>query len=248
MKDTKDVMALRALAQVLSAVAARLDAKDAAEVTAPAAGILVQAIKDSKTTYPLYDLARGLSALAARLDAKDAAPAAGILVQAMKDTKDVSTLNGLAQVLSALAARLDAKACTPMLLQCMAHTNDPEALGKLAHALATVPAEDIPSHSAMAASAVAFPTANSEALTALALLLPVAEPPPCLLSSQQLVELLKMPPFVGAARRAVLDLLGNRYHRTFADQWEFVRYAQEQHLDLDFTTPPQRPDVASRTP
>ena len=29
--------------------------------------------------------------------------------------------------------------------------------------------------------------------------------------------------------------------RTFADHWEFVRYAKEQQLDLDFTTPPKRP-------
>jgi hypothetical protein len=26
-----------------------------------------------------------------------------------------------------------------------------------------------------------------------------------------------------------------------ADVWEFVRYAKEQHLDLDFTTAPKRP-------
>lgn len=47
---------------------------------------------------------------------------------------------------------------------------------------------------------------------------------------------------VGPARRVVLDQLGNRYYRRFADAWEFVRFAHEQHLDLDFTTPPQRPE------
>jgi len=30
--------------------------------------------------------------------------------------------------------------------------------------------------------------------------------------------------------------------RLFATHWDFVRYAQEQGLNLDFTTPPQRPD------
>jgi hypothetical protein len=54
-----------------------------------------------------------------------------------------------------------------------------------------------------------------------------------------------MPPFVGVARRAILDQLGNRYHRNFAEVWEFVRYAKEPHLDLDFTTPPQRPEPAA---
>ncbi len=55
-----------------------------------------------------------------------------------------------------------------------------------------------------------------------------------------LVELLKDPLCVGAARRAVLDALGVRYGRSFADQWEFVRFAEEQELDLALTSPPQR--------
>jgi hypothetical protein len=29
--------------------------------------------------------------------------------------------------------------------------------------------------------------------------------------------------------------------------WEFVRYAKEQHLDLDFTTPPKRPEIDAST-
>jgi hypothetical protein len=73
-------------------------------------------------------------------------------------------------------------------------------------------------------------------------MLPAAEQPSCLQSTQQFVELVKTPPFVGEARRAVLDHLGNRYRRNFADVCEFVRYAQEQHLELDFTTPPKRPE------
>jgi hypothetical protein len=43
-------------------------------------------------------------------------------------------------------------------------------------------------------------------------------------------------------RRVVLDQLGNRYGRRFDTHWDFVRYAHEQRLDLDFTTPPKRPD------
>ena len=41
-----------------------------------------------------------------------------------------------------------------------------------------------------------------------------------------------------------LDRLEDRYGRTFADQWEFVRFATEQRLGLDFTSPPQRPEPA----
>jgi len=40
----------------------------------------------------------------------------------------------------------------------------------------------------------------------------------------------------------VLDHLGNRYGRRFVNHWAFVRFAQEQGLELDFTTPPKRPD------
>ena len=38
----------------------------------------------------------------------------------------------------------------------------------------------------------------------------------------------------------VLDQLENRYRRKFADQWEFVRFAQQQNLNLDLAGPPHR--------
>jgi hypothetical protein len=69
-----------------------------------------------------------------------------------------------------------------------------------------------------------------------------AEPFPCRLSTRDLVELLKMPTCVGKLRRIILDHLGHRYRRRFDTHWDFVRYAQEQRLGLDFTTPPKRPD------
>jgi hypothetical protein len=51
-----------------------------------------------------------------------------------------------------------------------------------------------------------------------------------------------MPTCFGEARRVVLDHLGNRYGRQFFNHWDFVRFAREQKLGLDFTTPPTRPD------
>jgi hypothetical protein len=44
-----------------------------------------------------------------------------------------------------------------------------------------------------------------------------------------------------SARRAVLEQLGSRYGRHFEDQWDFDRFAEEQKLGLDFTSPVQRP-------
>jgi hypothetical protein len=72
-------------------------------------------------------------------------------------------------------------------------------------------------------------------------LLRLRVPLPCRLSTQQLVELLKQPTCIGPARRVILDQLENRYRGKFADHWAFVRFAKEQKLGLDFTTPPKRP-------
>jgi hypothetical protein len=91
----------------------------------------------------------------------------------------------------------------------------------------------------------AMPTAVGLAigqpLAALSALSVAGEPLPCRLSTQNLVDLLKMPTLFGVARNVVLKHLGNRYGRAFANHWEFVRFATEQHLDLDFTSPPRRP-------
>ena len=72
-----------------------------------------------------------------------------------------------------------------------------------------------------------------------------AEPWPCRLTTQELVDLLKMPTCFGKARLVVLDHLGNIHGRRFASHWEFVRFAHEQNLSVDLTTPPRRPDLAA---
>lgn len=64
-------------------------------------------------------------------------------------------------------------------------------------------------------------------------------------SSIDLVELLKNPLCLGAAREVVLEALAARHRRAFADHWEFVRFAQDQQLGFDFTTPPRRPSTPS---
>jgi hypothetical protein len=71
---------------------------------------------------------------------------------------------------------------------------------------------------------------------------PPTKPLPCRLTTQALVDLLKMPTCFGEARQVALDHLGNRYGRRFFNHWEFVRFAEEQNLGLDFTTTPKRPD------
>jgi predicted Ser/Thr protein kinase len=93
------------------------------------------------------------------------------------------------------------------------------------------------------ATATAAGLACGGPLPALAALPAAGEPLPCRLSTPELVELLKYPTCFGPARQVVLKHLGNRYGRRFANHWEFVRFAQEQGLGLDFTTPPKRPET-----
>jgi hypothetical protein len=148
--------------------------------------------------------------------------------------------------LSAVAARLEPKevaAAAGTLTETIAKTNNPIALASLADGLSAALGKAQRNKRAEAVAAAVGCLYNRQALPgALLLLGPATEPFQCRLSDQELVELLKHPLCVGLARRAVLDHLEMQHRRTFADQWEFVRYAQEQQLDLDFTTPPQRPE------
>jgi hypothetical protein len=94
-----------------------------------------------------------------------------------------------------------------------------------------------------AATASVVGTLTGGSLASLAFLRTAGEPLPSRLSTQDLVELLKMPTCVSEVRRIVLDQLGNRFGRRFETHWDFVRYAQEQGLNLDVTTPPKRPQA-----
>ncbi len=141
----------------------------------------------------------------------------------------------------------EATQATGVLIQAMTKTTDPEALGAAARALSATLTGD-PRHPATRAAALVAVGAvlPGQPLPAPAMHLPAFEPPPCRLSTQDLVNLLKHPLCVDPARRVVLEQLARRYRRPFADHWEFVRFAQEQNLGLDFTTPPRRPQAPTR--
>ena len=87
----------------------------AALAVAPAAAILIQAMKDTKFVNALPVLAQGLTALMTHLEARAArqaaAQVAAILTQAMKDTDDVSVaLPRLAERLAVVASILEPEA------------------------------------------------------------------------------------------------------------------------------------------
>jgi hypothetical protein len=210
---------------------------------------------NSPYQFLLYDvrrvshLALGLAAVAARMEpgerARVCAAAAAHLTQAMSKTYDLDGLGSLAQGLAAVAARLEpgpAMETAATLAQAAARITHPTLPKELAQRYTDAITTRSPTGSVLTVVAVVAGRAGGPDLPAtLALLALATEPPPCRLTSQQLVDLLKHPLFVGDARRVVLDQLGNRYRLHFADVWEFVVYAEEHLPDIDLRSPPKRP-------
>jgi hypothetical protein len=190
--------------------------------------------------------------VAARLEPKAPVPASAQVAahaQAMTTTNDPRTLVSLARDLLAAVARLESNdaarswaQAADALTQAMARTNEPLVVAFLAEALSEILGGDwrlARVHSVVLA--VGSLHQNYGLLGALVLLNPTAGPIQRRLSDRELVELLKRPLCIGAARRVVLDQLQHHHQRPFADQWDFVRFADEKKLGLDFTTPPRRP-------
>ena len=253
MSKTTDSDFLRVLAESLSTVATRLEPEDAATAAATLIKAMAKAT-DPRASYPgaLQQLNGGLSSVAPRLDAKGAADAAKALFQAMTKTAQFSDLSALAQGLSAVTVSMEQKEAANIcaeavrfLIQAMARgmfisQTPPEILRGLEALLIGVDPPELARRDAAVAAAVATPFGMGHPVAALALLAPALNPLPCRLSTQELVELLKHPTCLEPARRVILDQLENRYHHKFADHWAFVRFAKQQKLDLDFTTPPKR--------
>jgi hypothetical protein len=162
--------------------------------------------------------------------------------------EDSSVGYDLAKSLLALSARLEPKdaarvaaKAAAILTQTMAEANGVD-LQYLRQGLSEVLGNDQRDHRALAVSMGIGCLPESKGFPGAVLLLhSTTEPFPRRLSDQDLVELLKDPLCVRHARRAVLDQLGLQHRRAFANQWEFVRFAEEQRLGLDFISPPKRP-------
>jgi hypothetical protein len=203
----------------------------------------------TKNVRDLFFLSSGLSGLAIRMEP---GKAADTLTQAMTTSKEGRAWYYLSLGLSAVAARMRpekaAESCAQAaatLTPAMHWTNDQFALAQLPEGLSALLAGV--DHSEQGRRALALTGAFGCAadgyapLACLPLLRPALEPLPCRLSTPQLVELLKHPLFANEARRIVLDQLGNRYERRFADLWEFAAWVREHEPSLDLTTPLQLP-------
>jgi len=176
-----------------------------------------------------------------------AAQAARTLDVALTKPSQAHERLALAEGLSAVAARMEPKEAARTLIQAMstANTDTTDMDPRFAQALtfaAVLTGADRPEQRRRTASVMACLGSTSDGtalLSGLALLRPAVQALPCRLSTAELVELLKDPLCVGAARRVLLDRLATRYGRPFADQWKFVRFADQQRLGLDCTVPPR---------
>jgi serine/threonine protein kinase len=241
---------LASLAEGLAAVAGQMDSKEAARVAAGAAHTLTQAM-DTKDGGGLARLTEALGAVAARMDTKEAARVAAgaahklseeLSNQFMNKTVSFVVMSMLARGLAAVGARMDTKEAARMateaankLNQAMSKTRDNQALWELTTGLSAVaPLMDSKKGSEILIQAMTRAEDSLGAQEALSRIVGSAS-----WLDQDLVELLKNPLCVSYSQRIVLDVLGRRHQRRFADQWEFVHFAEEHNLGLDFTGPPK---------
>jgi hypothetical protein len=239
---------LEDLAEPLSAVAGRLEPKEAARACAQAGEILIEALAK---TYHFHGPRLGmvLSRVAARLEPEEAARVCSRAAAIITEPSWV-----FCHALPALAARMEPREAARVCSQAAANQFKAMAMAKpegvdpdfwtkgLTEGLSAVLARSEPAEQTRRSSAVVAAIGlladTDRPLAAPVVLRTVREPWPGRLSPQELVELLKHPTCLGPARRIVLDQLESHYKHAFADHWAFVRYAQEQKLGLDLSTPP----------
>jgi serine/threonine protein kinase len=246
LEKESDSRALQSLAEGLAAVAGRLTRAQANLICAKAARLLINAL--TGTVEDPWDrrrlLARGLAAVAARFESGEQE---SILVSTFgigwaRNPQEAEDLVRLLHALD-ISAENEASWNLAQSLVNLPTINQSDQHGNRAHvdsvnALCLV-ATDVRSRASALAASVGLTPANPS--MGWATLPAASEPLGCRFSTQQLVDLLKMPTCVGQVRRVLLDRLGDRYHQRFASHWEFVLYAQEHGLNLDFTSPPRRP-------
>jgi hypothetical protein len=247
----RDSAARGHLAQALAAIAGRLRPAEAAPLYAEAARVLTHALTQEKDPSQRWRLAEGLAVMAWGMGPDDAARVCAEAARMYRRALDDEDLAGEKWFfgLSVLVQQLDSEAATdaaralvrrllswPDMRSRSLSTVPSQFPDRIENCLTRVTRTEVQKRVRAAGATGPYPLAS------LCCLPVAAEPLPCRLATQDLVELLKFPTCVGEVRQIILRLLGNRYGRRFETHWDFVRYAQKQGLDLDFTTPPKRPD------
>ena len=229
MRQTTIAHAFYGLMGSLAALTAFMEAREATAVSAEAAAVLVQALSRTNHANDLSWMSQGLPELAPRLEPGAARSTAAALAQAMTRTNDFYALNHLAEGLAGLASRLEPREAADVaatLISAFSRTKPPVGPVLTQGLTALLNGCDAPEHCQRAvAVAQVFATVAGpkQLLSGLALVGPAADPLSCRLSTQQLVELLKLPTCQDPARRVILDFLETRYQRPFRNHWEFGR-------------------------
>jgi hypothetical protein len=232
-----------------------MEAGEAARVSRQATSILIRALEKEIRGYDRIVLAEGLEAVVKRLSQAEALTVCRPVVQTLLQAAETETEQWMRHSLSSVVASLlsasddmDASDVAKKMAFVLCSGRDMNYVVPVGgtpgiESLNALLTDDSRSEVSrrMVAVATVVGLVSATPFAALPALPVVSEPLPCCLSTQDLIELLKMPTCFGEARKVVLKHLGNRYGRTFANHWEFVRFAQEQHLDLDLTSPPKRP-------
>jgi hypothetical protein len=235
----------RRLAEEVAAVAGRLEPAEASRLCREAARLLDQALAQEKDGPSRSELAAGLASVLERLEPATAArlraEAARSQIQAHIEGRQHLGPAFMAGLLQALDGEEAARVARAIALRMVADPKfqSPQVLDDF---LCNGTHREVRQRAAAFAGAIV--SAAHGPVPSLPLLAAAGQPLPCRLTTQDLVELLKMPTCIGGVRRVILNQLGNRYGHRFATHWDFVRYAQQQGLNLDFTTPPKRPDRA----
>jgi tRNA A-37 threonylcarbamoyl transferase component Bud32 len=209
-----------ALVRELSSVSRRMSEAEADSVCQPVMQRLLQAVETEKDESERYILAMAVASLLSASDNVDASRVLAKLVFAGCSDGRINAQGFIGRRMRFIQV-------------------DEDGIDRPLDALLTNDSRSEVSRRTIAVG-TAYGLIRTMPIAALSALPAASEPLPCRLSTQDLVELLKMPTCYGEARKVVLKHLGNRYGRVFANHWEFVRFAQEQHLDLDLTSPPKR--------
>ncbi len=244
------------LAGGLAEAAGRMDPRDASRILAE---VFKEHTDDAFSTdlpeWARLPLADGLAAAAARMDRAAGAAVCRPALEGLSRSVTVEPVRAdrfasaqrAVQLLAVTdergASDLARKMALWLFADAGANRTEEEGAFSNVQSLDALVTDTGPSELTRRAGAVAAAAGLSAAgpLAPLPSLPGATGPLPCRLDTRDLVELLKYPTCFGPARKVVLKHLGNRYGRTFADHWEFVRYAEEHHLGLDFTTPPKHP-------
>jgi hypothetical protein len=255
MRQMQNAYGLKLLSRELPAAVARLEAREVDPVCDQAAARLTEAMNGMTNPVGLAQLTEGLTIVVApmarRAAARACARAAATFTQALRKSTDQNEVETLARTVPLLSAWLEPAEAGALLLLAMSRTMAQEFQRTLPTDLASILRrdDDRPFPYRRAAVAGTFGGLagalsiglhpQGGLLTAPALLQPAFESP-APVPTQTLVDLLKHPFCIGEGRRVVLVELSKQLGPRFADQWEFVNFAEEQKLGLDLLGPFRR--------